>query len=211
MLRSGCSSECNYALCIYLFILLWKALSLSSHHPIHVFPRLSLSLFLLPLFILLVVQQAPEPRGKSCSQGNGNSPQSWYQNSLKCELSDSSQWAQGRAKHFQIPLPAECKQSRGLGESKWTCCVLVTQQSSDQSGWISWPGPRFPKLFFFFFGAKFKVLCCFCSESQGCAGGDFWWGNILSELEYWDEADTSRVISPCSKINNSEEKDVFSF
>lgn len=82
----------------------------------------------LPLFILLAVQQAPEPRGKSCSQGNGNSPQSWYQNSLKCELSDSSQWAQRRAKHFQIPLPAECKQRRGAGRergraSEWTCYV----------------------------------------------------------------------------------------
>lgn len=39
-------------------------------------------------------EEAPDPRGQSSSQGNCNSPQNWYQNSLKCELSDSSQWVQ---------------------------------------------------------------------------------------------------------------------
>lgn len=57
--------------------------------------------------------RAPGPRGQPCSQGNGNSPQSRYQNSLKCESSDRSQRAQRRAKRFQIPPPAERKQSCG--------------------------------------------------------------------------------------------------
>lgn len=161
-------------------------LSLSPSLPIALFclsPPLSLPL---PLFILLAVQQAPEPKGKSCSQGNGNSPQSWYQNSLKCELSDSSQWVRRRAKHFQIPLPAECKQSRGLGE-------CAAQPVVFRAVWLA--GTKLSKTFLVIF-FKLKVVCCFCSKSHGCAGGDSWWGNILSEPEYWDEPDVSRVISP---------------
>lgn len=174
------------------------SLSRSSHHPSLVFPRPSPPL---PLFILLAVQQAPEPRGKSCSQGNGNSPQSWYQNSLKCELSDSSQWVQSRAKHFQIPLPAECKQSRGWERASEP--VVFLSHNRARSGLVGLLGrdQGFQNFCVFF---KLKEVCLFVLKKSRVCRWWLWMGKyfVRAGILRWTRPQQSYFFT--SKINNSE-------
>lgn len=147
ILINGCSRD---VIILFKFIY-FHSLSIT----LFVFPCLSLPL---SLFILLAAQQTREPRGKSCSQGNSNSPQSWYQNSLKCELSDSSQWVQSRAKRFQILLPAECKQSWGWERASEPVVFLSHSRAGLDYGFQN---------FFFFFFYKQKVVCCFPEKVKG--------------------------------------------
>lgn len=100
------------------------------HVPLSLFPSCCVFLppppcLLLPLFILLVVwKKAPEPKGRSCSQGNCSSPQKWYQNSLKYEMDDSSQWVKNR-QHNSRPH----NQLRDCQKSKWTSFLLLHKRA----------------------------------------------------------------------------------
>jgi len=96
------------------------------------------------------VQQAPEPRGQSCSQGNSNSPQSWYQNSLKCGLSDSSQWVQSKPNTSRSPFQQNVNRDRRGGEQ----VNLLYSCHTVQSGLVCWVwlDQTFQKLFFCLLG-----------------------------------------------------------
>lgn len=101
------------------------------------------------------------PRGRSCSQGNSNSPQSWYQNSLKCELSDSSQWVESEPNASRSP-PRQQNVNRE-GEN----LLGSGQKNPVQPAWSGYPWIKlFSAVFFDCFTQKHQVI----SRETSCQG-----------------------------------------